>query len=72
MCVYVFQTRITVFQWYIGHIYIDRISRKIPVEQIYCGASVDSKILYLEYKWHDPYKQGHLSAVYVIHNHLIL
>ena len=42
------------------------------MEQIYCCASVDSKILYLEYQWHDSYQQSHLSAVYVIHNHLIL
>lgn len=42
------------------------------MKQVYCGASVDSEILYLEYKWHDSYQQGHLSTVSVIHNHLIL
>lgn len=30
------------------------------------------EILYLEYKRHYSDKESHLSAVYVIHNHLIL
>ena len=72
MLVYVFKTRLAVFQRHICYINVNRISRKIPMKQVYCGASVDSEILYLEYKRHYSYQQGHLSTVYVIHNHLIL
>ena len=72
MRIYVFQTSLTVFQRYIRYINVNGISRKISMEQVYRCSSVYGKILYLEYKRHYSYQKGYLSAVSVIHNHLIL
>lgn len=42
------------------------------MEQIYCSSSMYGKILDLENERHHSDKKCNLSAVHVIHNHLIL
>ena len=42
------------------------------MEQIYCSSSMYGEILYLENYRHHSDKECDLSAIYVIHNHLIL
>ncbi len=42
------------------------------MEQIYCSSSMYGEILYLEDERHHSDKKCNLSAVYVIHKHLIL
>lgn len=63
---------IPVFQRYVSDINVDGIPRKVPVKKIYSSSTMYGEIPYLENKRHHSDKECDLSAVYVIHNHLIL